>query len=210
MPGRAAAAGPDAGPLMAEVAGRDLAGSGWAAAGPGAPRRAGMLPAWPRALVVAAHPDDETFGLGAVLDRMAASGADVHVLCYTRGEASTLNENGTDLRRVREQELRKASRELGIPTVMLLDYPDGRLGPSRRASWPDTPLGWRPEFMPMACWSSMTPGSPATLTTRRRRVPRCGPPVPPGCRCWPGRCPLPSPADCARRPASHSRASRRK
>ncbi len=113
---------------MAEVAGRDLAGSGRAAAGPGAPRPAGMLPAWPRALVVVAHPDDETFGLGAVLDRMAASGAAVHVLCYTRGEASTLNENGADLRRVREQELRRASRELGVATVTLLDYPDGRLG----------------------------------------------------------------------------------
>jgi len=78
--------------------------------------------------VVVAHPDDETLGLGAVLDRMAASGAAVHVLCYTRGGASTLNENGADLRRVREQELRRASRELGVATVTLPDYPDGRLG----------------------------------------------------------------------------------
>ena len=31
--------------------------------------RAGtMLPAWPSAPVVIAHPDDESFGLGAVMD----------------------------------------------------------------------------------------------------------------------------------------------
>lgn len=86
------------------------------------------LPAWPSVLVVVAHPDDETFGLGAVLDLMATGGATVHVLCYTRGEASTLNESGADLRRAREQELQQASRELGVATVTLLDYPDGLLG----------------------------------------------------------------------------------
>ena len=89
-----------------------------------------MLAAWPQVLVVA-HPDDETFGLGAVLDRMVAGGAAVHVLCFTRGEASTLNEGGADLRWAREQELRQASRELGVATVTLLDYPDGGLGSVR-------------------------------------------------------------------------------
>ncbi|HEY5358941.1 MAG TPA: PIG-L family deacetylase [Streptosporangiaceae bacterium] len=87
-----------------------------------------MLPAWLSILAVVAHPDDETFGLGAVLDRMVTGGTAVHVLCYTRGEASTLNESGADLRRAREDELRQASRELGVATVTLLDYPDGRLG----------------------------------------------------------------------------------
>jgi LmbE family N-acetylglucosaminyl deacetylase len=86
-----------------------------------------LLPAWPSVLVVVAHPDDETFGLGAVLDRMAASGTAVHILCFTRGEASTLNESGADLRSAREQELRQASDELGAASCMLLDYPDGRL-----------------------------------------------------------------------------------
>ena len=129
MPGRAAAAGPDASALMADMAGRDLAGSGpaRAAAGPGSPRPGSVLPSWPRTLVIVAHPDDETFGLGAVLDRMVTAGTAVHVLCYTRGEASTLNESGADLRHAREQELRQASRELGVATVTLLDYPDSRL-----------------------------------------------------------------------------------
>jgi len=37
---------------------------------------------------------------------MTSSGAAVHVLCYARGEASTLNQTGTDLFRQRARELR--------------------------------------------------------------------------------------------------------
>jgi mycothiol S-conjugate amidase len=50
-------------------------------------------------LVVIAHPDDESFGLGAVIGQFTAHGTAVHVLCYTRGEASTVNETGADLGR---------------------------------------------------------------------------------------------------------------
>lgn len=85
------------------------------------------LPAWVSVLVVIAHPDDETFGLGGIVDRLAGRGAAVHILCYTRGEASTVNETGADLHRVRETELRQASMQLGAATVALLDYPDGQL-----------------------------------------------------------------------------------
>jgi LmbE family N-acetylglucosaminyl deacetylase len=107
----------------------------WLALDPGGPARGGarrgqaacFLPGR-GVLAVVAHPDDETFGLGAVLDRMVTGGTVVHVLCYTRGEASTLNQSGADLRCAREQELQQASRELGVATVTLLDYLDGRLG----------------------------------------------------------------------------------
>jgi LmbE family N-acetylglucosaminyl deacetylase len=85
-----------------------------------------QLPAWASVLAVVAHPDDESFGLGAVIDRLAAGGTVVHVLCYTHGEASTLNETRADLR-AREQELSKAGAEPGAAGVTLLDYPDGRL-----------------------------------------------------------------------------------
>ena len=78
-------------------------------------------------LAVVAHPDDESFGLGALIDRLAAGGTAVHILCYTHGEASTLNETGADLHRARESELREAGAELGAASVTLLDYPDGRL-----------------------------------------------------------------------------------
>jgi LmbE family N-acetylglucosaminyl deacetylase len=86
-----------------------------------------LLPAWQRPLAVVAHPDDETFGLGALISQMAASGASVHILCYTHGEASTLNENRTDLLREREHELRQAAAALGVSGTSLLGYRDGGL-----------------------------------------------------------------------------------
>lgn len=93
----------------------------------GAARDGRRLPAWSSLLVVVAHPDDESFGLGAVVDTHTAGGAAVHMLCYTRGEASTLNEIRADLNQAREDELRQASSELGAATVTMLDYPDGHL-----------------------------------------------------------------------------------
>jgi N-acetylglucosamine malate deacetylase 2 len=103
-----------------------------AAPPPGPPASPGgllspLLPAWKRPLVVVAHPDDETFGLGAIISHMAAAGARVHILCYTHGEASTLNENHTDLLRQRDHELRQASAALGVAGITLLDYGDDHL-----------------------------------------------------------------------------------
>lgn len=90
-------------------------------------RQGRELPAWRSVLVVVAHPDDETFGLGAVIDAMTSAGSAVHVLCFTRGEASTLNERDADLPAARAEELRQASAELGVASCTLLDYPDGGL-----------------------------------------------------------------------------------
>ena len=87
----------------------------------------GLLPPWPAVLAVVAHPDDESFGLGAIIDKMTSAGAAVHLLCYTRGEASTLNQTGAGLYRQRARELRRAGAALGVSTVALLDYPDGHL-----------------------------------------------------------------------------------
>jgi LmbE family N-acetylglucosaminyl deacetylase len=86
-----------------------------------------VLPGWRQVLAVVAHPDDETFGLGAIACRFADGGASVHVLCFTHGSASTLNENHADLHQERARELREAAAELGIASVTLLDYPDGQL-----------------------------------------------------------------------------------
>lgn len=71
----------------------------------GAPIRAGALPAWSSALAVVAHPDDESFGLGAVLDAFARSGAAVSVLCLTQGEASRIRGVPGDLSALRAMEL---------------------------------------------------------------------------------------------------------
>jgi len=86
------------------------------------------LPPWSSALAVIAHPDDESFGLGAVIDRLIGAGATVDVLCFTRGEASTLGAAESDLAGVRKQEITAAANELGIRDVHLFAYPDGGLG----------------------------------------------------------------------------------
>ena len=51
----------------------------------------------------------------------------MHILCYTHGGASTLNQTQADLHRAREAELRQAAAELGAARITLLDYPDGGL-----------------------------------------------------------------------------------
>lgn len=85
------------------------------------------LPAWSRVLAVVAHPDDESFGLGAVLASFVAAGSQVSVLCLTRGEASTLHGVSGDLAEVRADELQAAASTLGITRVVLRDNPDGAL-----------------------------------------------------------------------------------
>lgn len=43
-------------------------------------------------LAVFAHPDDEAFAAGGTLARYAAEGAEVRLVCATRGEAGSLGE----------------------------------------------------------------------------------------------------------------------
>lgn len=79
------------------------------------------------ALAVVAHPDDESFGLGAILAALGAGGVEVDLLCFTRGEASTLG-IADDLAETRRHELEKAAEQLGVHHVELLDHADGALG----------------------------------------------------------------------------------
>lgn len=79
------------------------------------------------ALAVCAHPDDESFGLGAVIDHLVTSGVKVSVLCFTHGEASTLGVTAAGLAEVRAEELQAAGAELGVGEVRLADHPDGEL-----------------------------------------------------------------------------------
>jgi N-acetylglucosamine malate deacetylase 2 len=84
------------------------------------------LPAYARVGVICAHPDDEAFGLGAIISGMVDDGAQVELVCLTRGEGSTLGA-GADLAARRHVELHEAAEELGIARVTLFDHPDGSL-----------------------------------------------------------------------------------
>ena len=86
-----------------------------------------VLPVASSVLVVCAHPDDESFGLGAVLTALVDQGARTTVLCFTRGEASTLHATEGDLATVRSREFERAARVLGVSESEMLDYPDGHL-----------------------------------------------------------------------------------
>ena len=86
-------------------------------------------PAFPfrSVLAVCAHPDDESFGLGAVLSTFAGLGIETRALCFTHGEASTLGTTDVELTVVRAAELAAAAEVLGIRSLQLLSYPDGAL-----------------------------------------------------------------------------------
>ena len=85
------------------------------------------LPAWGTVLAVVAHPDDESFGHGAILDAYHRAGTRTAVLCLTRGEASTLLGVAGDLSGVRCREFAGAARTLGVTDTVLRDFPDGAL-----------------------------------------------------------------------------------
>jgi LmbE family N-acetylglucosaminyl deacetylase len=90
-------------------------------------RQAGFLAGVRSVLGVVAHPDDESFGLGAVLDLLAGTGAATAVICFTRGEASTLHAGAGRLADIRSAEFAAAAKVLGISVTRLLGYPDGAL-----------------------------------------------------------------------------------
>lgn len=80
-----------------------------------------------RVLAVCAHPDDESFGLGAVISTLVEHGVSVDLVSLTRGEASTLGVSAADLAHLRSSELTAAAAELGIGSVHQFDHPDGHL-----------------------------------------------------------------------------------
>ena len=85
-----------------------------------------QLPPYDHLAVVTAHPDDETFGLGALVSTFVASGTRVSLVCLTCGESSSLGA-GDDLADRRTRELACAARRLGIEQVVLHHHRDGAL-----------------------------------------------------------------------------------
>lgn len=78
------------------------------------------------AVAVVAHPDDESFGLGAIISGLTERGVRVRVVCFTHGEASTLGAT-TDMAALRRRELEAAAQVLGVEAVRLCDFADGGL-----------------------------------------------------------------------------------
>ena len=87
----------------------------------------GDLPPGPW-LVLAPHPDDETFGMGGSIRRAADLGVAVTVIVLTDGALGGADR--PDLVSIRENEAREASEILGVSAIEFWNEPDRGLAPS--------------------------------------------------------------------------------
>jgi len=101
-------------------------------------------------LCLVAHPDDETVFVGGTLALLARRGAQVRLVCCTRGEGGEAGEPPlcarAELGAVREAELRCAVRALGCASVDFLPFRDPDVGPDGElfafASSPEEVIPW--------------------------------------------------------------------
>jgi len=82
-----------------------------------------------RVLGVFAHPDDEAWSAGALFARCAHDGAEVHLICATRGEGGSDRARRVstrpELAALRSDELGRAAAAMGCAPPRFLDLPDG-------------------------------------------------------------------------------------
>lgn len=81
-------------------------------------------------LVIFAHPDDESMGMGGTLAKYAAEGVETYYVCASRGERGWFGpeEQNPGLERlgeIRTKELENAAKALGMQGLCFLDYIDG-------------------------------------------------------------------------------------
>jgi LmbE family N-acetylglucosaminyl deacetylase len=95
-------------------------------------------------LAVLAHPDDESFGLGGTLALYASKGYDTYLVCATRGEVGTVDEeylNGfQDIAELRTDELTRAAKHLGLKEVFFLGYRDSGMPGTEDNKHPDAQI----------------------------------------------------------------------
>ncbi|WP_238613407.1 PIG-L deacetylase family protein [Candidatus Oscillochloris fontis] len=103
----------------------------------------------PRILVVLAHPDDESFGMGGTLALYSWCGAEVHLVCATGGEegemAPELLVGYASVADRRAAELRCAAQELGLQSVTMLGYRDSGMPGAEANRHPEALVAQPPE-----------------------------------------------------------------
>jgi len=87
-----------------------------------------------RVLVLAAHPDDPEYGVGAAVARWTSEGRDVRYVLATHGEAGIAGLDPAESRELRAREQQASCAVVGVTSLELLDHPDGVLveGPALR------------------------------------------------------------------------------
>lgn len=82
-------------------------------------------------ILVFAHPDDESFSSAGTVAKLTKKGVTVKLITATRGEAGMVGEppvtTHKNLGKVREEELKTATKVLGISELYFLDFIDGTL-----------------------------------------------------------------------------------
>ncbi len=81
-------------------------------------------------LVVFAHPDDESMGMGGTLAKYSAEGVETHLVCASHGERGWFGDPESNpgwerLAHIRTKELENAVNELGMSGLRFLNYIDG-------------------------------------------------------------------------------------
>lgn len=81
-------------------------------------------------LVIAAHPDDEVFGCGGTIARLAKEGCEIYILILGEGVTSRDEVRNREKREKEIMELKKQAEEankiLGVSKVLFFDFPDNR------------------------------------------------------------------------------------
>jgi len=94
-----------------------------------------------RLLICYAHPDDESFGNGALIAKYVAQGVEVTYLCATDGDRGTIPADMSNpyptVRELRLAELACAARVLGLKQVFTLGYKDSGMMHSEYNADPD-------------------------------------------------------------------------
>jgi LmbE family N-acetylglucosaminyl deacetylase len=83
-----------------------------------------------KALIIAAHPDDEVLGCGGTIAKLAAEGSEVHILILASGLTSRVTfdtENGDETLRIHRERAQQAGALLGAISVNFAGFPDQKL-----------------------------------------------------------------------------------
>ena len=92
-------------------------------------------------LFFGAHPDDETFGIGATLALYVLRGVKVFCVCSTRGEVGTVDpelmKGYASIGDLRWNELKCAAQALGLADIIHLGYRDSGMRGSEHNKHPD-------------------------------------------------------------------------
>jgi LmbE family N-acetylglucosaminyl deacetylase len=81
-----------------------------------------------KVLVIAPHPDDESFGCGGALIRHAKEGDEIHVVYLSSGEYSLRHLDRENAWKIREREAESAAEVLGVTALTFLRQPDWFVG----------------------------------------------------------------------------------